>query len=415
MSVAKSALNRWKAVYDGSALILPAPKYAWIISAGKHDLDRQAIALSSAMNIKYELKHIVPSSSIKWLFPVFQKTLMEQRTQSWSSKLDDLPWYLESPVGHTLKPPLPDIVFSTCQDTTLAALQVKESSGGKAFSVHLHQPFVSVQYHDAVVMQRHEWPTLAMSTSLVREHKIIPTELCLNSCDYWTLGRARLDVPPQFKDRTKPVVAVLLSGLRKRSFPWYAEDTSRLFKYLERILNVHDCTPSVIMDVVENAFPFQLRTAVETWYKKVPAERKAQIHYIEPESISSYDGILKWATHVAVMADSTMMVSEALASERPVYIIGLNNCSGLLSMFHRGLVAAHRTRMFMPGRQPASETADFLSDIGDHPPRNTTYVDETKQVADKVRKLLDEADFERDMREYDPDHYSFKRQNPDMS
>ena len=42
----------------------------------------------------------------------------------------------------------------------------------------------------------------------------------------------------------------------------------------------------------------------------------------------------------------------------------------------------------MPSRMPFAESGDFMSDIGEHPARNDEYVDEVKEVAERVRSLM---------------------------
>ncbi|KAJ3037739.1 hypothetical protein HK097_003428 [Rhizophlyctis rosea] len=211
----------------------------------------------------------------------------------------------------------------------------------------------------------------------------------MNLIDKSKLSQSSLDLPPSFRDSSGlhgPTIAVLLSLASETNFKWTTDDLKRTFKHIERLLKVHECR--VILTCSQET-PLTIRNALESWLQSIPKDRRNQIHYVIPESISSPEGILASATHVAVTADSTMLTSESLASGRPTYIIGHNRCTGTLEQFNRNLIDIGRVRMFMPSRAIIAESGDFMSDIGEHPERNEEYVDEAQEVAKKVRWLME--------------------------
>ncbi|KAI9013130.1 mitochondrial fission ELM1-domain-containing protein [Gaertneriomyces semiglobifer] len=424
---------------------------AWIITAGNVGKDKQAIALSEALGLKYQLKNVVPSASVKWLFPVFQKRLLDYRQEQWGrhwqqgspgTDLTDLPYYLESPLHHSLAPPFPKIVFSSCQDTTLAALQVCTSSAGRSFGVHLHQPFVSITHHDAIVLPRYLWPTLAMSKELKNSEKIIPTDLHLTNISPKLLATARSQasnfLPSEFLtgSDTRPLVAVLLRGGRSKDFAWYSDEVGRFTKQLQRIIDLHN---GRVLLTLSHRSSSATRSGIMAWLEKLTSVQRSRVFLwdqpepqfgaitpiIANETSNTYNAILACATHIAVSADSITMISEALMTRKPTYIIGAANTSSTLKSFVTKLLSENVVRKFVPSRIPSTDNtgslvgsphmndnalsppstpspisksdgsgADIFSDVGDHPPWR--YVsNEVDKVAQALKQLIDHRKVDR--------------------
>ncbi|KAI8826892.1 mitochondrial fission ELM1-domain-containing protein [Fimicolochytrium jonesii] len=381
-------------------------KIAWIITAGRVGKDKQAAALAARMGCEVEWKNVIPAPAIKWLFPAFQKRLLDYRQETYGPHSDrrDLPWFLFSPTHHTLAPPYPSVVLSTCAETTLAALHTKVSSLGRTRAVCVGMPFVSLEEFDAAVVARWEWPALALQKDAKVGGRVVPVELCLNSVGKGVLGAgstAGEGIPECFRAQDGMVLAVLIGGGQERDFGWHNDDVTKLIKMLQRVLDVHQA--KVLLTFSQRTTPFT-REMITAWHDRQPDATKSRIHIYkeEPrgasthniEPLNPYEAFLDLATHIAVTADSLTMVSEALSVRKPTYIISLATLTSRPKQaVYAKLLEQRRIRRFVPSRYPAIDVHDrkfdILSDVGEHPPWSLEETaDETDAVAEKVSELI---------------------------
>ncbi|KAI9206335.1 mitochondrial fission ELM1-domain-containing protein [Polychytrium aggregatum] len=382
----------------------------WIISAGDVAGDKQAMALATIGQLGKPIKkNIVPSKRISWLYPVFQKIIMDRRTNKLEKseqfdklrQLQPLPWYLESPSNDVLSEPLPDYVISSCPSTTLAALQVKAASRGATKAIHLQQPFVNMEVYDALVIQKHLWPLLALSSNLSRSGSVIGTKLCLNGITSEALEQAARNesvLPAAFylPDKESPIFAVLISAMHNINFTWFSDETRRLVQQLDRLYRVHNAR---IAMTFTRKTPETVRGAIRQWAESV--QDSERVYLWDGTGENPYETMLARATHIAVTADSMMMTSEALMCRKPVYIIGTNKCKSDLQKFHKSLVVAGHARPFLPSRLPPDVDLDFgvvmeensegedpFSDIGDHKSWQWWRENETADAGRAIREML---------------------------
>ncbi|KND01625.1 uncharacterized protein SPPG_03420 [Spizellomyces punctatus DAOM BR117] len=316
---------------------------AWIVTAGKPGNDRQAIALAKGLGCTIEMKHIVPHSSIKWLFPVFQKHFLDYRSQTFGphSAPTDLPFYLTSPKHDTLAPPYPDLILSTCAETTLASLHLKKTTQTPA--VHIGLPFVSVEEFNVVVVWKYAWPVLGMR----RDERVVGVDVLLGEV-------------LEGEESEECVLGVLVSGVRGREFGWGVEDGSRFVRRLERLLR-HANPPRILLVTCQST-PQALVQTLQKWYTSLPPSKASQITLLPS---TKHDHVLRHATHFAVFGDDVATLSECLGYKKPVYVIGMQNCRGALRRFYGDLVAKARVRVFVPAAHAGD--GDVFSDVGEHP------------------------------------------------
>ncbi|KAI8917812.1 mitochondrial fission ELM1-domain-containing protein [Powellomyces hirtus] len=369
---------------------------AWIITAGKAERDKQAVTLAKKMGCEIVMKNVLPAPAIKWLFPVFQKRLLDHRQSTFAgmSSPGTLPWFLFSPLRHTLSPPLPSVVISTCADTTLAALQTKASSNGVTQSVCIGMPYVGLDNFDVAVMGRWEWPTLGLSKELKGSEKVIPLQYCLNTADedVRRVGAESQRWAPEGFVEGKMTVAVLIGGGGDtREFPWRSEDVTKLTKMLERIVDIHD--GQVLLRFTEGTTE-SVRAIITSWHGRQSPTRAKSVFIsdeLDKNNPIPYNTILAKATHIAVTADSIPMVSEALSLRKPLYIIALSSVSSnSKKQFYSRLIDEHRARRFVPSRTPSlgEPTTDILSDVGEHPDWDLTFTNKSADVARQVERVL---------------------------
>ncbi|KAJ3177428.1 hypothetical protein HDU87_004447 [Geranomyces variabilis] len=371
---------------------------AWIITAGNGEQDKQAIALAKRLGCEITMKNVLPAPAIKWLFPVFQKRLLDHRQKTFGAQVkpSDLPWFLYSPRHDTLAPPYPSVVLSTCAETTLAALQTKASSDGCTRAICIGMPFVGLDHYDVAVMGRWEWPTLGLSRELKGSDKVVPLEYSLT-----TIGDGVEDtadhVPPipNTLEGSNRIVGVLVGGGSERDFAWRSEDVTRLTKMLERIVDIH--AGQILLHLSERVTD-SARVIINSWHERLsPARRKrvAMFDELDPDSAEPVATILQRATHIALTADSISMLSDALAMRKPLYVVALAAVhSNARKKVYTKLIKEKRLRKFAPSRNSVEggTATDVFSDIGEHPEWDLSFVDKTPEVVAQVaRRLWDEG------------------------
>ncbi|KAI8811312.1 mitochondrial fission protein ELM1-like protein [Cladochytrium replicatum] len=387
---------------------------AWIFSAGSIGRDRQAIALANTMGIHHELKHIVPSAAVRWLAPRMQRGLIERNWDSKeASKGRSLPWYLSALNPETklaassILPPFPNIVISTCDQTVLGSLHVKECSHGDSFALHLGMPAISPDNFDALVVPQHDWVNGMGAFRTPKVSKVIPIELPLTSIDRPQLDSTAKDasqkfnIPAKVCDGPQYLVLAVLIGAPTRHFRWSSEDVGRFLKQLERAVKLHQ--HKVLLTFSHRTTP-PLRDLITNGLTKLGLDHRSDVFIWDGQGANPYEAFLGLADAIAVTADSVMMTAESVHAKKPVYVIGYNCVSGPLHTFHRRLMTRGYTRMFVPSRRPAlvQETPrstleesvvqerDVLSDVGLHDPWSMWSDDEKTFVADRVWRLLNQ-------------------------
>ncbi|KAJ3190318.1 hypothetical protein HDU85_000613 [Gaertneriomyces sp. JEL0708] len=283
-----------------------------------------------------------------------------------------------------------------------------------------------------------------MSKELKNSDKIIPTDLHLTNISPKLLATARSQasnfLPSEFLtgSDTQPLVAVLLRGGRSKDFAWYSDEVGRFTKQLQRIIDLHN---GRILLTLSHRSSSATRSGIMAWLEKLtPGQRSRVFLWEQPEhqfgdfapiianeTSNTYNAILACATHIAVSADSITMISEALMTRKPTYIIGAANTSSTLKSFVTKLLSENVVRKFVPSRLPstgktglligsphindnalsptppstsspisknAGSGADIFSDVGDHPPWR--YVsNEVDKVAQALKRLIEHRKVDR--------------------
>ncbi|KAH6587524.1 hypothetical protein BASA50_002964 [Batrachochytrium salamandrivorans] len=325
-------------------------KQAWIISAGNIGKDNGAISLARLLNLEPVIKHIIPSQSIRWIFPALQLRFLndanseppnDQMEKSNPSTSESLPWYLHAPTGHDIEGECPSAVMSSCADTILAALLVKKVGQGKSKAIHLFDPLADVQYFDACLIPKHLWPTIGTSVPNELENGVYRTDGYMNLISQQYLETVSvLPIDESFRiiqaDRH---ITVLISGEPSHSFAWYSDHTNRLSRQLSQLLTIHNVK---IMLSFSPQTPLAISQRIMEWYSNLEQSIQQRVYCLKGQDPAEYAAALALSTDIIVFADSPLKTSEAI-------------CSG---EFHQAQIAAKRIRILKP--------AQWEVDPGDH-------------------------------------------------
>ena len=256
--------------------------------------------------------------------------------------------------GDRLAPPWPDVIVSCGRRAAGAALAARKASGGRILAVHVQDPRLRADAFDLVIAMEHDaiapgGNVIKVATAL---HDLTPENLAVAAAD-WAERLAPLG---------RPLAGVVVGGdLRGR--PFTLDDGQRLVDGLKRMragsgaalaITPSRRTPEPILDLFRQSFAGDDRVFI--WNRT---------------GGNPYRAILALADRLVVTSDSVSMVSEALATPRPVEVFDLGFAR------HVGFVQDLVDREFV--RRFAGDPV---------PPATVGPVNATLRAAAAVRALL---------------------------
>ncbi|KAG0260521.1 hypothetical protein BG011_001842 [Mortierella polycephala] len=410
----------------------PTSASTWIISDGSLGADKEAVALAKGLGMPWVIKRVQWRRGLQWLPIPFKKLIMDYHHVVNRKHKDKLPWFLQ---GDSLNAPFPSYVIGTGNKTIPGVLQVSRMSGKATFSAYIHFPFLPFIHFDQVFLQRHEAVVQLGSLGLMKDQKnYFRINSTLNTITSRSLEAARAKakelglIPKSFfvQRSPSPIVAVLVGGPNEDC----RHNADRMANRLARLVDVQNCR---LLITYSQRTAGNTKLAIKKLQERIQDEDKIFIYdpmvdqqsrgdalgtKKEVDKVGStadasvataawnpvpgpkgvtgflsgrnpYEAMLALADKIVVTADSIAMTNEALATGKPVYILGGELARGKLKVFHRYLADQHATRAFRPGRVPITasssptsrslnakrvelesmnNTADPLSYPGDHPP-----------------------------------------------
>lgn len=319
----------------------PTPS-CWIITDGNAGMESQCLGLAEALGVPALVKRIALRAPWEWLPP---------RLGIFMHPLAGLDAH-----GDMLTPPWPDVLIATGRRTVAVSAMIKRLSP-QTVTVHIQNPHFPASAFDLVVTPAHDG---------LRGANVITTMGALHR-----VTRSRLDAAADaFRDSLahlpRPLVAVLIGGANK-VYRMDRHIITRLGDGLRDLSIATGCgfavTPS-------------RRTGTDT----IQALRQSLAdtpHLLwEGQDPNPYFGYLGLADAVIVTCDSVNMITEACATQKPVYIYDLAGGSAKFRAFHTAMYDAGAARRFVPGQTKQLESWT--------PP----MIDDTATIAKAVKRLL---------------------------
>ncbi len=286
----------------------------WIITDGKAGMESQCLGLAEALGLDPVLKRVHLRTPWRQLTPWFRLG------QTFGFAKDSDP----------LVPTWPDLVIATGRQSIAAALLVRREgrkSGRKTLLVQIQTPGISPARFDLVVSPRHDG--LAGANVIATKgalHRVTPAQLAQ--------GAERL--APYVARLTRPFIGVLLGG-RNAVYDFPPEMAAKLGAQLKAAAEAEGgsllITPSRRTGAAAEA-------ALKAGLGDTPK------FYWEGNGFNPYFGILGLSDFLVVTSDSVNMVSEALATGKPVHVVDLPGGSAKFDRFHRMLREDGLTRGF---------------------------------------------------------------------
>lgn len=271
-------------------------KTCWIITEGMIGTENQCLGIAEALGIGQP--HII-------------KIGLNQPWKTLSPWLGfEMAWTFDQP----LESPYPDLLIAAGRKSVAASRYIKKKSGGKTFTVQLQNPKCSPKNFDLVAVPHHD---------NLRKENVLVTHGAPNRLTLDKLAEAKHHFSLQFESLIEPRIAVLIGG------------NSR----------THKMTTAIMHNLVEQLK--QIKGSLMVTASRRTGEKNLKIlqdglkdtnaTLWDGSGENPYFGMLAWADHILVTADSVSMLSDAGTTGKPVHMIGLEGSSPRFDRFHNHL------------------------------------------------------------------------------
>ena len=276
----------------------------WVLTTGEAGMRSQAMGLAGAVGL-----------------PIVEKRIVVRRPWSWlPGGLLPMPMSALDPAGDRLEPPWPRLLVSCGRRSIGAALLVKRFSGGRTLVAYVQNPELAGARFDLVAAMPHDGVSgpnvVTVRTAL---HPVTPERLAA-AADEW---RDRL------AGGGAPRLGVLIGG-DNGSYRLTAAIMAQLVRILQKAHAEHGfralITPSrrtgeAARHILANA---------------LASDRFGTMW--DGEGDNPYLGILALSDRLIVTAELISMISEALATGRPVHVLPLEGKGARHDAFLRRIV-----------------------------------------------------------------------------
>jgi uncharacterized protein len=297
-----------------AATPVPAPSgeglRVWVLHDGKPGMRSQALGLAEAAG-----------------FPLREISLSVRRPWTWlPPQLWLAPLAAVEEGGRRLAAPWPDLVIGCGRNTVRPALAIRRASGGAALAVHVQDPIFRRTEFDLLVVPEHD---------RLRGPRVIVTNGALHCVTPQRLAAERRRFPA-LDGLRRPVLGVLIGG------------SNRAYRLgLPQLAGIADGVAAALRSTGGSAVVTASRrtgAAGLALLRERLAEAPAAIW--DGSGDNPYYAYLAVADVLLVTADSISMISEAAATGKPVYILGLGGDDGKFARFHETMKNRGITRTF---------------------------------------------------------------------
>lgn len=294
------------------------PSTCWVVTDGKAGMESQCLGLAEALGLTPVVKHVVLRSPWKQLSPYFR---LGHR-------------FAFSQQGDPIVPPWPDLLIASGRLSIAASLYVREQSvraGKRTVTVQVQDPVIAPSHFDLVIAPQHDQ---------LRGANVLLTLGALHRVTVEKLQAEAETFAPHVAHLKRPYLAVLIGGANGA----YSFDEAEM-RTLSRALVAAAKQRQASLLVTPSRRTGQANLKIlQDALKDMPA------FIWDGTGANPYYGMLGLADEIVVTCDSVNMVSEAMATNRPVHVFDLPGGSGKFSRFHdklreRGLCQAFTGEM----------------------------------------------------------------------
>jgi mitochondrial fission protein ELM1 len=290
--------------------LLSKTLHCWVLTDGKAGMESQCVGLAEKLDLTPVIKRVSPRFPWSILPP-----------QLWIAPFSAL-----GAAGSVLAPPWPDILIATGRQTVTLALAIKQANPS-TLTVQIQNPTVDLKRFDIVIAPAHDRLT---------GDNVVSTAGALHGVTPQKLEDAGIAFTARYAGLKKPIIGVLIGGTNKK-YRFTKENAERFASLLKEASQNSGgslaITPSrrtgeENLQIIESALSDQ---PTDIW---------------DGSGENPYFGILALADSFVVTGDSVNMVSEAVATGKPVHVFQLSGGSAKFSRFHQDLERQGKTRPF---------------------------------------------------------------------
>jgi mitochondrial fission protein ELM1 len=288
-----------------------AAPVCWCLTEGHAGMESQTIGLAEALGANPVVKRV--RLRFPWTHVPPRLALPPLRASLAGSDLLAAPW--------------PDLLITCGRRSVGLSMRIRRESAGRTVTVHIQDPLVPADSFDLIAVTEHD---------RLRGDNVIVTRAAIHRVTAEKMAAGAALLAPELAHLPRPLAAVLIGGSNRR----YRLTPQRVTE--------------ICRDLAQAAAEAGAGLAV-TPSRRTGAENEAALRaglaglpaYIwDGKGENPYLGLLGLADAIVVTADSVSMVSEALATGKPVHVIECEGLSRRFDAFHQGLRAAGLTRPF---------------------------------------------------------------------
>ncbi|MEQ1887729.1 MAG: mitochondrial fission ELM1 family protein [Alphaproteobacteria bacterium] len=305
-------------------------------------MENQCLGLAEALGVAPQIKRIRLRAPWEWLPP---------RLGIFINPLAGLDGRFDM-----LAPPWPDLLIATGRRTVAVSAMIRRLNG-RTVTVQIQNPHFPASAFDLVVTPAHD---------RLRGANVITTAGALHRVTRSRLDNAANEFRRHLAHLPRPLVAVLIGGANS-AYRMDPHIIARLTDGLRELAKTMGCS-------------FAVTPSRRTGEDNIAALREGLVHtphmLWEGEGPNPYFGYLGLADGVIVTSDSVNMVSEACASQKPVYVYDLPGGSAKFNSFHAAMRERGAVRPFIAGQTRLLESWTLPA------------IDDTAKVVRAVKRLL---------------------------
>lgn len=269
----------------------------WGVTDGSAGTMAQVKALAEALRYTPVMKRIAIKPPFIWL----PNALYGGSLRKW------LPGAMTS--YDIIGEPWPDVIISCGRRGALAALGLKMRMHGKPVKlIHIHDPQMAAKHFDLIVAMQHD--------ERINAPNVIKTSFALHNITPELMASSQEKFAKRFTGYSAPYVAVLLGGSTNK----YKLKKKHMAKVIERLQTLHNATTGSLLITVSRRTGHKNLQAL---LKVFPRIRESRSYIYDGIGDNPYLGMLALAEYIVVTNDSVNMMSEAIATGKPVHILRL--------------------------------------------------------------------------------------------
>jgi mitochondrial fission protein ELM1 len=317
------------------------PLRSWVISEGHAGMENQALGLAERLGLEPEIKRVKPTAPWIWL-----------PSGWWPAPL----WAL-GPDSDEIAAPWPDLLISSGRRSVPYSIHIGRQAGPGCIRIHIQNPQCALRHFDLIATPLHDHLTgKNVVGTLGALHRVTPKRLALEAEKF----------RPLLSHLPRPLVAVLIGG-NSRTYQLTTEIMAKMCDQLGNWASEQG---------VGLAITPSRRTGAENIGMLKQRLTGGNTFIWDFEGENPYFGLLGLADYIVVTSDSVSMLSEAMSTGKPIYVIDLEGGSRKFDEFHQSVRARGITRPI--GGKLESWHYDSI--------------DETARVAEIIRQKINARD-----------------------